>query len=62
MAQPAETFSAPTRGQYMTLIAAFLGWLFDGFELGLLPLVARPALNELLASEIAVRGPKFIDL
>lgn len=62
MVQPAETISAPTRGQYMTLIAAFLGWLFDGFELGLLPLVARPALNELLASEILVRGPKFVDL
>jgi MFS transporter, SHS family, sialic acid transporter len=38
-----------TFGQWMALIAALLGWMFDGFELGLLPLVARPALNELLA-------------
>ena len=26
------------------LIAAFLGWLFDGFEIGLFPVVARPGL------------------
>jgi MFS transporter, SHS family, sialic acid transporter len=29
-----------------TLIAAFLGWMFDGLEMGLFPLVARPALQE----------------
>lgn len=33
-----------TRGQWLVLIAAFLGWLFDGFEMGLFPVVARPAL------------------
>lgn len=27
------------------LLAAFLGWLFDGFEMGLFPIVARPALQ-----------------
>lgn len=37
-----------TRGQWMALIAAFLGWMFDGFEMGLFPLVARPALADLL--------------
>lgn len=37
-----------TRGQWMALGAAFLGWLFDGFEMGLFPLVARPALLDLL--------------
>jgi MFS family permease len=30
----------------MTLIAAFLGWMFDGLEMGIFPLVARPALQE----------------
>jgi MFS family permease len=42
----------------MVLIAAFLGWLFDGFELGLFPVVARPALLNLLGSggDVAV-GP-----
>ena len=37
-----------TRGQWMTLLAAFLGWMFDGFEMGLFPLVGRPALKDLL--------------
>ena len=37
-----------TRGQWMALIAAFLGWLFDGFEIGLFPVVARPALQNML--------------
>lgn len=32
----------------MVLVAAFLGWLFDGFEIGLFPVVARPALLDLL--------------
>lgn len=32
----------------MVLIAAFLGWLFDGFEIGLFPIVARPGLLSML--------------
>ncbi|MBI5690301.1 MAG: MFS transporter [Verrucomicrobia bacterium] len=32
----------------MTLIAAFLGWAFDGFEMGLFPLVGQAALKDLL--------------
>lgn len=41
--------SPPTssRARWLTLTAAFLGWLFDGFEMGLFPLVARPALLSL---------------
>ena len=46
----------------MALIAALLGWMFDGFELGLLPLVAKPALNDLLAEAVKTNGPKFVDL
>jgi MFS family permease len=38
------------RGQWMVLVAAFLGWLFDGFEMGLFPVVARPALLNLLGT------------
>jgi MFS family permease len=37
-----------TRGQWLALAAALLGWMFDGFEQGLFPVVARPALQELL--------------
>lgn len=32
----------------MALWAAVLGWLFDGFEIGLFPVVARPALLSML--------------
>jgi SHS family sialic acid transporter-like MFS transporter len=35
-------------GKWMALTAALLGWLFDGLEMGLFPLVARPALLDLL--------------
>jgi SHS family sialic acid transporter-like MFS transporter len=37
------------RGRNMALTAAFLGWLFDGFEMGLFPLIGKPALQDLLA-------------
>lgn len=37
-----------SRGARLALLAAFLGWLFDGFEIGLFPLVARPALLSML--------------
>src|SRR5688500_12996724 len=37
-----------TRGKWMALLAAFLGWMFDGLEIGLFPLVARPSMLELL--------------
>jgi MFS family permease len=36
------------RGKWMALLAAFLGWMFDGVEIGLFPLAARPAMVELL--------------
>lgn len=37
------------RGQWLAMLAAVLGWMFDGFEMGLYPVAARPALTELLA-------------
>jgi len=47
---PALPTSQPAsqRGLWMALIAAILGWMFDGFEMGLFPLAARPALVEML--------------
>jgi MFS transporter, SHS family, sialic acid transporter len=39
-----------SRGQWITLAAALLGWMFDGLEMGLFPLVARPALSDLLGN------------
>jgi MFS transporter, SHS family, sialic acid transporter len=38
-------------GQFAVLSAAFLGWMFDGLEMGLFPLVADPALRELLNTQ-----------
>jgi len=45
---PASVPLASTRGRWMALTAALLGWLFDGFEMGLFPVVSRPAIQELL--------------
>src|SRR6516162_9925159 len=41
-------FTGAQRGQWLALVAALLGWLFDGFEMGVFPLVARPALVDML--------------
>jgi MFS family permease len=40
--------SASTRTQWLVLAAAFLGWMFDGVEMGIFPLVARPALQSMM--------------
>lgn len=37
-----------TTGRWLALSAAMLGWMFDGLEMGLFPLAARPALQEVL--------------
>lgn len=43
---------AASKGKWMALLAAFLGWMFDGLEMGLFPLAGRPALRELLATTV----------
>src|SRR6478735_3678305 len=44
----APSTHSPTRRQLiLTLLAAFLGWMFDGMEMGIFPIVARPALKEM---------------
>ncbi len=47
---------ASDRGKWMALFAAFLGWMFDGFEMGLFPLIGGPALRELLGPTAAASG------
>jgi SHS family sialic acid transporter-like MFS transporter len=37
-----------SRGAWLALIAALLGWMFDGAEMGVFSLVGRPALQDLL--------------
>ena len=56
MNTPAESIAASAskplavieQKPWLVLLAAFLGWMFDGLEMGVFPLVARPALQELL--------------
>ncbi len=45
MGEPEPTSN---RGKWMALLAALLGWMFDGFEMGLFPVISRPALIDLL--------------
>src|SRR5438067_3710545 len=47
------------RGRWLALAAAMLGWMFDGFEMGLFPVIARPALIELLG--VAGQSPNAQD-
>ncbi len=35
---------------WLVLLAAFLGWMFDGLEMGIFPLVARPALQQMIGN------------
>ena len=55
---PADSQSA-NRGQWLVLTAAFLGWMFDGLEMGIFPLVARPALAEFFHRTTA--DPKILE-
>ena len=50
MSHPATTVSASKLR--LTLAAALLGWMFDGLEMGLFPLVARPALQQMQAGAL----------
>ena len=52
--QDRATDSDLRRGKWMALAAALLGWMFDGFEIGMFPLVGPNALDELLKAELAV--------
>lgn len=44
------TDTQSNRAKWLVLAAAFLGWMFDGLEMGIFPVVARPALQELLGT------------
>jgi len=46
-----SNFKANARDRWLVLSAAFLGWMFDGVEQGIFPLVARPALQDLIGTE-----------
>src|SRR5687767_16038110 len=39
---------SPT-GRWLVLLAAFLGWMFDGLEMGIFPQIAKASLSQLVA-------------
>src|SRR5579871_646750 len=43
-----------SRGRQLALLAALLGWMFDGMEMGLFPLVGKDALRELLGPSVSL--------
>ena len=47
---PASALSS--RDRWLVLLAAFLGWGFDGLEQGIFPLIANPALKELTRGNV----------
>src|SRR5436305_1526487 len=55
-AVPIQSASPVGRTQWLVLAAAFLGWMFDGLEMGIFPLVARPALQTMLPAAAAGLG------
>ena len=61
MTQPAlTTDKSSNTGKWMALVAAILGWMFDGFEMGLFPLTGREALTDLLTESKAGLTPEQI--
>jgi MFS family permease len=44
------------------LVAAFLGWMFDGMEMGLFPLIARPALLQMQQAQGLALTDDFVGL
>jgi SHS family sialic acid transporter-like MFS transporter len=54
------TAQPPNKRLYAVLIAAALGWMFDGLEMGLFPLIARPALQFMQASQGVAITDSFV--
>ena len=56
----ATASASPNKGKWLVLAAAFLGWMFDGLEMGIFPLVARPALRDMMPAEMGVSPDQFV--
>jgi len=59
---PPPAHIAGVRAQWLVLAAAFLGWMFDGLEMGIFPLVARPALQSMMPEAAAGAPDQFVGL
>lgn len=61
---PLSPPAASNRGRNMVLLAAFLGWMFDGLEQGIFPQIARPSLQSMMpgaAEQDIIRWHQWID-
>jgi MFS family permease len=58
-ADGASKFIESDSGKWMALTAALLGWMFDGFEMGLFPLIGGPALADLLGPAAAGQATQW---
>ncbi len=61
MGQDSKWYQGATRGQWLALAAALLGWMFDGFEMGLFPVVGRTALKDLIAAGAGLSAAEVSD-
>src|SRR3954452_15684542 len=52
--------SQANTARWLVLAAAFLGWMFDGLEMGIFPLVARPALQTMLPAANTLNPDQFV--
>ena len=51
MSQLAPSAGPSPRDRWMGLLAAFLGWMFDGLEMGIFPIISRPALTSMFKAQ-----------
>lgn len=58
--EPKDARTRLTAAMWMALIAAFLGWMFDGMEMGIYSIVVRPALTELLGPGLQASLPLYM--
>lgn len=54
-----ETAPPTNTGKWLVLIAAFLGWMFDGLEMGIFPQIADSSLRSLLGAAATEDTRKF---
>jgi MFS family permease len=57
-----EEKKSSVRAQWLVLAAAFLGWMFDGLEMGIFPLVARPALQTMIPVSLDLARDQFVGM
>ncbi len=50
--EPESPRSPIDKAKWLVLLAAFLGWMFDGLEMGIFPQISRPAMTELLKLDL----------